>query len=68
MVLLLCGLHPSLHAEGLITLLHVIKEYSFDKTAKDLLVLVDQVLFARWPRSYVPYHSFSLFSAIITVE
>ena len=37
----------------LITLLHIIKVYRFDKPAKDLLVLGDQVLFARWPRSYM---------------
>jgi hypothetical protein len=52
----------------LITLLHIIKVYRFDKPAKDLLVRVDQVLFARWPRSYMPYHSFSLCSGVITVE
>jgi len=34
------------------TLLRIIKVYLFDKPAKDLLVLVDQVLFAWWPRSY----------------
>ena len=39
------------------TLLHIIKVYRFNKPAKDLLVLVDQVLFARWPRSYMSYHS-----------
>ena len=42
----------------LITLLHIIKVYRFDKPAEDLLVLGDQVLFARWPRSYMSYHSF----------
>jgi len=50
------------------TLLHIIKVYRFNKPAKDLLVLVYQVLFARWPRSYMSYHSFSLCSGVITVE
>ena len=52
----------------LVTLLHIVKVYRFNKPAKDLLVPVDQVLFARWPRSYMLYHSFSLCSGVITVE
>ena len=50
----------------LVTLLHIVKVYRFNKPAKDLLVLVDQVLFARWPRSYMLYHSFSLCSGVQT--
>ena len=50
------------------TLLHIIKVYCFDKPAKDLLVLVDQVVFGCWPRSYMSYHGVSLLSGVSTVE
>ena len=50
------------------TLLHIIKVYWFNKTAKYLLVLVDQVLFVCWPRSYMSYHGVSLLSGVFTVE
>ena len=41
----------------LVTLLHIVKVHRFNKPAKDLMFVV-QVLFARWGRSYMLYHSF----------
>jgi hypothetical protein len=46
----------------------MVKVYSFDETAKNLLMLVDQGLFGYWPLSYLSYHVFSLFSGILAVE